>query len=536
MARIIVISGKEEPNNLAWRHNLAWRQLSLLWKIPVSFRSLADIAAAPPEPAAAYSVAISKAETRAAASLAACYAHAPVVTFLENSNIDIHNGPSAERWQEKTGSNGYRNTFRMADRNPLLKGLPATLEIPGSGISFTRIPADPGLEILVRHQDQPIIALNPPHLLAGVDPWQFGEPTAPMLYPVLANWLHWTVKKDFPRMEPLAIIRIDDLPLTAEKIAMLGGTVSPRLDRARARMIRRLRRFGERSGCLITMMYSSHYQTGQGLAPIAPAMPASIREMALGVKSGAFEIGCHGMVHLRDPASKKKDLDPREFLDLDQEETKQHLQACETEIKQLFGVSPAGFVAPAWGYNPGITKQVAGRRYRVIVDSSQHVASGRCDPLLSRDPKAGFVNLTETVGPGRTMLAYADPGFWRCFAAAGIPVHYMQHRAGNRQLFKQFILQQVDGQTIRANGRQARLAADLEDRNRPFLQRALSLVLLTLLTSARISRQPGAWKYLWRSLTRSSLYTFVKAMQAAGYQCVGFSGLLRAAQTENQDP
>ncbi|MCF6290412.1 MAG: hypothetical protein L3J03_05390 [Desulfobacterales bacterium] len=535
MAPIVVISGKEEPNNLARRHIMAWRQLSLLWNIPVSFRSFETIAAHT-EPAMAYSVAVSEDEIQAAASLTGCYASAPVVTFLENTGIDIHDRPLARRQQEKTGSNGYCNTFRMAHRNPLLKGVPDILEIPAPGISFTLIPDRPALEILVRHQGLPIIALNPPHLLAGVDPWQFGAPAAPMLYPILSNWLHRIVKNIHPRMEPLAIIRIDDLPLTAEKIVMLGGTISPRLDRARARMIRRLRRFAQRTGGIITMMYSSHYQAAaQGPVPIAPAMPASIQEMAMGVKSGALEIGCHGMIHLRDPASGKKELDPREFLDLDQEETRQHLKACEAEIRQRFGVSPTGFVAPAWGYNPGITKQVAGRRYRAIVDSCRHVASGQCGPLLSRDPEAGFVNLTETMGPGRTMLAYADPGFWRCYAAAGIPIHYMQHRDNNRELFKQFIMQQVDPQAIRANGLQARLAADLEDRRRSFFRRALSLGLLTLLTSARISRQPGAWKYLWKTLTSSSLYTFVKAMQSAGYRCVGFSGLLRAAPTRDRD-
>src|SRR5262249_51294476 len=133
-----------------------------------------------------------------------------------------------------------------------------------------------------------------------------------------------------------------------------------------------------------TLMYSSHFRTATGeLETISSVMPRSIRAVQAGVQEGVFKIGSHGMLHLREnSAIGQLGMDPREFMDLNEEETLRHLQASDSEITRLFTTTAAGFVAPAWGYRPGVTKKIAIQRYSAIVDSSQHVESGDCDVFL----------------------------------------------------------------------------------------------------------------------------------------------------------
>jgi predicted deacetylase len=267
-------------------------------------------------------------------------------------------------------------------------------------------------------------------------------------------------------------------------------------------------------------MYASHFYGSDGkLQRIADVMPRSIREFASGVRRGVFEVGSHGMVHLRHSPPEARDPDPREFLDLDEAETETHLQACESEIRRCFNTQGSGFVAPAWGYRPGITKRMAARHYNAIIDSSQHAENGSCDVLLTCDSEGPYVNLTETFRTSYRMLAYANPDFWKCYATAGLPVHYMQHTDNNWHLLKTLTKREIE-MTLSNYRLWSRLIKQIDNTRHPLWARAICAMLLVAVC---IAREPRAVLYFWRVLTRSSIYAFVQAMRKAGYQCVGLS-------------
>ena len=253
-------------------------------------------------------------------------------------------------------------------------------------------------------------------------------------------------------------------------------------------------------------------------------MPQSISEMQEGVKQGVFKIGSDGMVHLRNNSSGDGFLDPREFLDLNEQETAEHLNISDGEILRLFGASPNSFVAPAWGYRPGVTKKVAGERYSVVADSSQHVESGGCDVLLTGAHDDGnYFHAAETFRPGGRMLTYSNPDFWRCYASAGIPIHYMQHTDTNWEILKNFLRRRSDA-AIPSSGRgvRSRLLHFVENTAHSRNLRAICAVLLTIIDS---SLEPTSWQFIWNVLTRSSLYEFVRAMKSAGYNCIPLTDL-----------
>jgi len=244
--------------------------------------------------------------------------------------------------------------------------------------------------------------------------------------------------------------------------------------------------------------------------------------MQLGINQGAFEIGSHGMVHLRNWSDPSVD-DPREFLDLDAQETVKHVEACDSEILRLFDKRPQSFVAPAWGYRPGVTKEIAAERYPIIVDSSQHVESGLCEVFSEVGEEDGYLNMVETFRSGDRMLTYNNPDFWKCYAAAGIPVHYMQHTDTNWHILRNFLKSKPASKFNQSQTSvQSRLLHLAEDAQRPQYLRAFCAGALAVLNC---SLDPASWKLLWLMLTRSSLYAFARAMKSAGYRLVTLTEL-----------
>lgn len=523
MMSIISISGIEESGNFAWRHKLTWRQLSMFWHLPVSFCSIYSIPNST-EPSLAYSIALSHNEIDTATYLEQYYKSAPVVVFLDKVRLckdKTSNKLSLLPQRLYSVKSKLMHSFRLENQSPLIVGLPDKLNVLGPCKSFTPVQVDENVQILVWLENQPIVAFKSPHLFIGADPWQLGAPSVPMLYAILSNWLEQIVHCHLNKMKPYAVIRLDDLPTTAEKVMIETGPIGATLDRKRARTIRRLRKFAHREGVRLTLMYTSHICGKKGkFESIASAMPRSVYEIDCGVKQGVFEIGSHGMVHLRRPFIAQDEPDPREFMDLDEDETSTHLNACETEIKRYWGVKSSSFVAPAWGYRPGITKRAAAKLYSIIADSSQHMEDGTCNIMLGPGEYSSYMNITETFRQDGNILTYAEKDFWKYYAEAGIPVHYMQHTDNNWHLLRSFLKQQIQANSSSQGSLNLRVLKIVEDDSLPLYKRSIFAILLLTFNIVSILRHPAHRLYLWRVLTRSSLYSFAKAIRMAGYQCV----------------
>jgi len=222
------------------------------------------------------------------------------------------------------------------------------------------------------------------------------------------------------------------------------------------------------------------------------------------------------MVHLRNGLSDHGSLDPREFLDLDEEQTAAHLKASEDEIRRLFGVQPQSFVAPAWGYRTGVTKRVAAKCFPIIVDSSQHVEDGSCD-VLGADREGNYLNAVETFRAGERTLTYSNPEFWQCYASAGIPIHYMQHTDYNWEILRKLLKTQIAAHIGSSQLVRAKLLIFAEDAQRPIYLRAICAGVLAIIA---LYNKPASWRVLFTMLSGSSLYRIHRAMKKGGYKFV----------------
>jgi len=520
---LIAYSSGQAVGSWGWRHSLAWQQLSALWGLRVQQNFSEDLSDLPLS-ACAFAFAIAPDEFDNLTGLENYLTAAPVVFFLNRVSLQVNKHVNADVQDDLTPPGLHQHVFIVNMESPLTSGLPGRLVTFGPLVDITPLSAETDLQILVWLDEIPIIGYRAPHLLVGADAWQLGNPSVPLIYPILLNWLRSVAGCDLRIPEPYAAIRLDDLPVTAYEL--LFREPARKIDRRRAATLRRLRNFSLRSGICLSLMYTSHYYSLDGNPlPVGNAMPLSIRELCLGIEQKVFEIGAHGMLHLRfDHAAALKDADAREFLDLDDEATNKHLRACAEEIQHLFDVHPTSFVAPAWGYRPGLTKKIAGQQFKVVIDSSQHMEDGSVAVFSVPDEESPAFNCTETFRPGSRMLSFTSPEFWKCYALAGIPVHYMQHTDTNWHLIRDFLDEQLRLADLKPDSLSARLVVYVHNAGKP---RLIRIVYSACLAVIILSSNPTSGRQLWKLLTSSSLYVIIKALQSAGYQCVEMNQLCR---------
>jgi len=516
---LAVVTGKAEVGSVYWRHELMWRQLSVLWGLRTSL--VGPDAVTGDGSLAACSAVVSSERRGDIAVLKSVSASAHMVVFLHQLDVDPSTWSLVRPRSLPAGDVDYRHTsYRLELRaaGDLGSGLPGTIVMYGRKPRFVplTVAASKGRP-LVTLDGRPVVVEADGHLLVGVDPWQLGSPTNPYLYPIIRAWLEKSAGISTRGPVPLAAIRLDDLPTTAPELLRHRGRGSVRrLDDGRARLLRRLRLFASRNGHVLNLMYSTHFMSGGRLQPIAEVMPKSVAEIRTGIGAGTIELGSHGMVHLgrQGPHDSGRELDHREFLELTEPETEQHISASLAEIERTFGVRPTSFVAPAWAYRKGITKAVAARFFPFVIDSSQHVEAGTCAHLGGVDPAAKGLSVVETFRPGASVANFGNPDFWRCFAVAGIPVHYMQHHEKTRDTLRHALLRSGPTGETTDGARQfgfLRAAA-----NSP--TRSLRIASLALLATGRAVDSQMA-SFLVRAW-KCSIYSVVRALSSAGYRCV----------------
>lgn len=226
---------------------------------------------------------------------------------------------------------------------------------------------------------------------------------------------------------PKAFLRIDDFPSSGYEFAMLGRAN----DGAQLRRLDSIVRVTSRFGVVPEFMVSSHVIDRSGAVyAMDVVFPRTTAHMCRLSNNGRIVVNAHGVFHLRAEAYVRDGkIDPFEFVGLDEATTARKLDAICEFIRRVFKKEPRGFVAPSWGYEPGVTKRVASRYFDYIADSYDSWRQGLTPAFGTVDPVYGFVHFPETWRYGAYSLDRASPILWRQALIEGVPIHFMQHGA-----------------------------------------------------------------------------------------------------------
>lgn len=281
-------------------------------------------------------------------------------------------------------------------------------------------------------------------------------------------------------MEKKAFLRIDDFPYSGEMYAKYGEF----RDTWMLRRLRKIVKACKENNVIPEVMVSSHAVERNGtFIRFDKVMPKTIRAMKEYLNRGLININAHGMIHLRlDKYLHDAVIDSKEFIGLSEEDTRIHIEENIRFIKEVFGKTPKGFVAPAWGYEPGITKKIASEYFDYIADSYDNWKEGRCDDFGKKDQQYGFVHFPETWKYGKYSFERSSKATWeKAWDETGV-IHFMQH--GYRipgewkKILKSMSLSQIIKMTFKANlksilkaGREAgALWSTLEEETRYILE------------------------------------------------------------------
>lgn len=221
----------------------------------------------------------------------------------------------------------------------------------------------------------------------------------------IEEFLVETLDRPLLKLPPLGCVRIDDSPGTAQQ--QLEGRAKD--DREASKRLRELRRTYGGAGTPISVAVA-----GRGLAdgepvPAEEVWPEAIAELRAGVEAGVFEPVVHGLLHYDPAATTAERVEPREFLELDQDEAGRRIDAAVAWQRETIG-EPQTFVAPAWGYSEGA---IAALRDRSL--PAWHRAAA--EPLLvDGNPRETLIGAG---GPGGVFRL--DYGSLARLAAAGLP-------------------------------------------------------------------------------------------------------------------
>jgi len=288
---------------------------------------------------------------------------------------------------------------------------------------------------------------------------------------------------------PKAFLRIDDFPSSGYEFATRGRAN----DGKQLRRLDSIVRVASRFGVVPEFMASSHVIDRSGavyaIDEVFPRTTARMRRLS---DSGKIVVNAHGMFHLRaDVYVRDGRIDPLEFVGLDEAATARKLDAICEFIRRVFDKEPRGFVAPSWGYEPGVTKRVAARYFDYIADSYDSWCQGSTPAFGTVDPVYGFVHFPETWRYGAYSLDRARPAFWRQALDDDIPIHFMQHGMRIPGEWRPLVERGVTTLYGRRVGQAALRSLDALAKNRR-LRTPVALAVFGILLAATTGRSWGA--------------------------------------------
>jgi hypothetical protein len=240
-------------------------------------------------------------------------------------------------------------------------------------------------------------------LALGADSALWGRLDSFWALETVASFLVERLERPLVLLPPVGCLRLDDFPGTAE--LQLGGVA--RGDRRQRRRAETLIGRLESARARLIVAVAARALDGDVEVPLDRVWPDAVAALADGVERGVFEPACHGLLHLNPHARAEGRVDPREFAGLDEGEAGLRLDAACAWLRTHVG-APRSFVAPAWGYGPGVLAAAAARRLPTWLPPAP-------GPLLD-----GFT-LRETLAVGLPGLHRIDYAPLRRLAALGLP-------------------------------------------------------------------------------------------------------------------
>jgi len=240
-------------------------------------------------------------------------------------------------------------------------------------------------------------------LVLGADPALWGRLDLFWALETVASFLVERLERPLVLLPPVGCLRLDDFPGTAE-LQLRGDARGDRRQRRRAEtLIARLE--SERARLIVAVAAQALDRDAE--VPLDRVWPDAVTALASGVERGVLEPACHGLLHLNPHARASGRVDPREFAGLDVGEAGLRLDAACAWLRTHVG-EPRSFVAPAWGYGPGVLAAAAARELPTWLPAAP-------GPLLN-----GFA-LHETLAIGLPGLHRIDYAPLRRLAELGLP-------------------------------------------------------------------------------------------------------------------
>ena len=226
----------------------------------------------------------------------------------------------------------------------------------------------------------------------------------------LEPFLEERLDRQAHKLPPVGVVRLDDAPGTAQ-LQMQDRSHADSRQSGRLRSMRLA--FGKASACLNTAVAAEALAEGRRV-PLDEVWPDGVAQIHSGVKEGAFEPVCHGLLHLVPEKMERGEVDWLEFGELDREEASRRLEIALDWQERALGRRPATFVAPAWGYSEG-----------ALQAATDHGLAAWLPP--EPGPLLDGPHLRETLNPaleGIHKLDYTPLARW---AAAGRPPTLVLH-------------------------------------------------------------------------------------------------------------
>jgi hypothetical protein len=246
-------------------------------------------------------------------------------------------------------------------------------------------------------------------LIVGADTGDWGNLAFFWMLPALADFVSERLERTLALLPPVGVLRMDDAPGTAE--LQLAGVAKN--DGRERRRIEGIVRTLKRTGSTLVVAVAARALAEGKSAPIEQIWPEGIEALAEGVRSGVLEPACHGLLHLDEAAHAEGRVDPREFLNVSEEEAGRMLDHA-TEWMTVTLARPRTFIAPAWGYSEGALAAAEARG----LPTWQWPEPG---PLLEG------LRLRETLEDGLPGLHGLDYSPLAALAAAGLPPTVVFH-------------------------------------------------------------------------------------------------------------
>jgi len=430
--KILVIS-TEHKDEIQLCGELLFKQLGLLWKIPV------DIA---------YAETIDEDKLWENGHPKYCMV---AFTALNSGNpipIDAHQWTIIEKygknvpllafykaakikhyidkiWSVKQVSNiNIKSGKLIVYNDKYTNNVPHTMQIEHVNKYFLKIDVTDKPTILATiGKHLPVVVRNGLNVYFAIHPWQFGIISFRPFFKMLENIIFLTTKMAHFAPGDYASIRIDDMPYTTYHFIKYGM----RKDRHALSRIKLIQRAAYRHGVKIEYMITSHFWDKKRKVTIDRKFPKTIEYMKSLYAKKLININAHGNIHFNVAQYfRSYKAYPTEYIGLDIMRTEKLLTETIHTIKSIFNKIPKGFVAPAYGYEPNVTKLVAAKYFDYIIDSNYNLRNGNCE-LFGYYQQ--YISMPETWEFPISDINYYDINVWKAYLDVGLPIHIMQHDA-----------------------------------------------------------------------------------------------------------